>query len=843
MSKKIVRGIFFMSVVFFSSFVYGAIPPEERAVLITLYQATNGDNWSYNIGWKEGVLESDGFGSIGSEDTWAGITVYNDHVIDINLPHNGLSGSIPPELGNLSYLKSLSLFDNQLEGSIPKELGNLSNLESLFLGENQLSGNIPTEVGNLSHLNYLYLNDNHLNGSIPPELGNLSNLLRLQLDHNQLSGSIPPELGNLDYLSYFYLHDNQLSGSIPPELGNLKVWEFYLYKNRLTGPIPPELGNLIGIKDLYLFNNQLSGSIPSQIGNLNTLRALYLQNNQLNGSIPPEIGNMSHLKRLNLTGNQLGGTIPSTLTNLANFALEWLEIGYNGFYANDDTVQAFLNTYAPNWEASQTIAPTNGSAYALGSDSIKLSWTAIPYTGDSGGYQIYYSTTPGGPWTYAGKTDNKSVTSYNITGLIPGTTYYMVVRTQTDPHSQNSTTLISDFSEEVSATTSLLGEKEPPFGTFTTPIDDSIVYGSIPITGWALDDSGIDSVIIYREEGNGLVYIGDALLVEGARPDVAAVYPTYPNNTKAGWGYMLLTNFLPNSGNGTVKLHVIATDHYGKSTTLGVKTIICDNANAVEPFGTIETPFQGGIASGNKFINWGWILTPPPNAIPIDGTTINVWVNGINLGNPIYNIYRSDIATLFPGYANSEGATGYFYLDTTAYKDGVHTIQWTVTDNSGNSQGIGSRYFSVKNSANRKQKQANDSSIRPEALGNRLKPDLSRIPIDYSDPVGIKKGYGQNIEMQEIYPDENGMITIEIHQLQRLEIHFFQSKVNLSSLPIGSSFAPEQNIFYWQPGPGFLGEHQLNFLEIQPNGQLALKKITIRIVPCSQISLPSPRAN
>ncbi|UCH95448.1 MAG: hypothetical protein JSV88_01005 [Candidatus Aminicenantes bacterium] len=182
--------------------------------------------------------------------------------------------------------------------------------------------------------------------------------------------------------------------------------------------------------------------------------------------------------------------------------------------------------------------------------------------------------------------------------------------------------------------------------------------------------------------------------------DVAAAYPGYPNNTKAGWGYMMLTNFLPNSGNGTFVIHAVVTDVVGKTTTLGTKTIHCDNANAVKPFGAIDTPTQGGTASGSNFINWGWVLTPQPNHIPTDGSTINVYVDGVNLGNPNYNIYRSDIATLFPGFANSDGAVGYFNLDTTAYANGVHTIQWTARDSRGNIDGIGSRYFSIRNIKN-----------------------------------------------------------------------------------------------------------------------------------------------
>jgi hypothetical protein len=114
---------------------------------------------------------------------------------------------------------------------------------------------------------------------------------------------------------------------------------------------------------------------------------------------------------------------------------------------------------------------------------------------------------------------------------------------------------------------------------------------------------------------------------------------------------------------------------------LGIKTIIVDNANAVKPFGAIDTPTQGGTASGSSYINWGWALTPQPNSIPTDGSTINIYVDGVNLGHPTYNILREDIATLFPGYANSNGSAGYLYLDTTTYDNGLHTIQWTATDN------------------------------------------------------------------------------------------------------------------------------------------------------------------
>lgn len=64
--------------------------------------------------------------------------------------NNKLSGNIPAELGKLSQLQCLVLYDNKLRGTIPAELGNLSLLQILNLTNNKLRGNIPAALDNLS---------------------------------------------------------------------------------------------------------------------------------------------------------------------------------------------------------------------------------------------------------------------------------------------------------------------------------------------------------------------------------------------------------------------------------------------------------------------------------------------------------------------------------------------------------------------------------------------------------------------------------------------------------------------------------------------------------------------
>ena len=96
----------------------------------------------------------------------------------------------------------------------------------------------------------------------------------------------------------------------------------------------------------------------------------------------------------------------------------------------------------------------------------------------------------------------------------------------------------------------------------------------------------------------------------------------------------------------------------------------CDNANATAPFGTLDTPGQGQTVSGSSYVNFGWALTQQPKFIPVDGSTLTVYVDGQPVGSPSYNHFRADIAAAFPGLANSDGAVGISTIDTTKLSNG-----------------------------------------------------------------------------------------------------------------------------------------------------------------------------
>ena len=96
------------------------------------------------------------------------------------------------------------------------------------------------------------------------------------------------------------------------------------------------------------------------------------------------------------------------------------------------------------------------------------------------------------------------------------------------------------------------------------------------LQGWALDEGGIDRIVVAIESSNGaagkLVEIGVAQRV--ARPDVTAVYPGYPDSQSAGWTYRVPCAVVTHqvSGNGA-RIHVIARNRGGATATLGIRPL------------------------------------------------------------------------------------------------------------------------------------------------------------------------------------------------------------------------------------------------------------------------------
>lgn len=150
---------------------------------------------------------------------WIGINCSEDgrRVVSLRLPAIGFHGPIPVNtLSRLSALQILSLRSNGISGSFPPDFGNLRNLTFLYLQHNNFSGPLPLDFSVWRNLTIVNLSNNGFNGSIPPSISGLTQLIALNLANNSLSGDIPDL--NLPNLQLLNLSHNNLIGTVPISL-------------------------------------------------------------------------------------------------------------------------------------------------------------------------------------------------------------------------------------------------------------------------------------------------------------------------------------------------------------------------------------------------------------------------------------------------------------------------------------------------------------------------------------------------------------------------------------------------------------------------------------------------
>jgi hypothetical protein len=416
------------------------------------------------------------------------------------------------------------------------------------------------------------------------------------------------------------------------------------------------------------------------------------------------------------------------------------------------------------------------------------------------------------------------------------------------------------------------GTTTAPFGAFDTPVNNVTVQGSIAVTGWALDDIGIDRVEIWRDPragettyfepghlGHGKVFIGNGTFIEGTRPDVEGLYPTSPLAYWSGWGYLMLTRGSPWDGQGPFTVYAFAFDKEGKSTTLGTKTIAIDNATATKPFGAIDTPPQGATISGGAYVNFGWALTPQPKLVPQGSTGVQVAIDGVFIGSPACFSPRVDITAGFPGFANTPEAVRCLIFDTTQYANGLHNIGWLVTDDAGAQDGVGSRFFRILNTGSSLTTEVRGTSVaaggqapRTLAGAHTVFGQLGRSTTglaglaDHGQPVRVARGAATGIAAADaVWPGMDGVRRIRIPELQRIEVHLAgEGPVSgyhvvgdeLRRLPVGSTLDTTRGVFYWMPGPGFLGTYDLRFVRASAEQV----RVQVEIVP-AQADQITPR--
>ncbi|XP_047952417.1 piriformospora indica-insensitive protein 2-like [Salvia hispanica] len=223
----------------------------------------------------------------------------------------GLTGRIPPSLGELKSLKSMVMVENGLSGELHPFIGNLKELERLNLAGNSFVGQIPHSLVGLKQLLILDLSRNLLSGPLTLSFGGMVPLLKLDLSYNKLQGNIPESLGNLKNLTLLDLSNNRLRGGITKSLENLEFLQELVLSNNPIGGGLMELQweRMTSLAALELSNASLTGGIPESMARLRGLRFLGLNNNMLTGEIPSSLASLPNVGAMYLHGNNLTGEL------------------------------------------------------------------------------------------------------------------------------------------------------------------------------------------------------------------------------------------------------------------------------------------------------------------------------------------------------------------------------------------------------------------------------------------------------------------------------------------------------------------------------------------------------
>ncbi|KAK9277546.1 hypothetical protein L1049_007091 [Liquidambar formosana] len=251
---------------------------------------------------------------------WNQIQCSNGRVTRIQIGRQGVTGTLPPNLGNLTALERLEVQYNGLSGSLPS-LSGLSSLQVLLLSNNNFTSIPPDFFAGMSSLQAVAIDYNRFSPwQIPASLRDASALQNFSATSANIIGKIPDFFGSdtgLAGLVNLHLAFNSLEGGLPSSFSGSSIQSLWLngQTTKLNGTIDV-LQNMTSLTEVWLHMNGFSGPLPDLSG-LKDLRSLSLRDNSFTGPVPVSLVNLPFLQIVNLTNNLLQGPIPKFDSSVA----------------------------------------------------------------------------------------------------------------------------------------------------------------------------------------------------------------------------------------------------------------------------------------------------------------------------------------------------------------------------------------------------------------------------------------------------------------------------------------------------------------------------------------------
>lgn len=141
------------------TFVTGdKLAAEDFAIMKAIYRLLDGENWTN----KWDLTTDDRY-----KNKWYGVTTEGDHITEIVIEQNNLTGQLPDSIFHLAKLTKLDLMNNNITGRLETILGDsvsCPSLSYLCLAGNKLEGDAGPFLRHILNLTYIDLRRNRLTG-------------------------------------------------------------------------------------------------------------------------------------------------------------------------------------------------------------------------------------------------------------------------------------------------------------------------------------------------------------------------------------------------------------------------------------------------------------------------------------------------------------------------------------------------------------------------------------------------------------------------------------------------------------------------------------------------------
>ncbi|KAJ9562913.1 hypothetical protein OSB04_008073 [Centaurea solstitialis] len=321
------------------------------------------------------------------------------HVTNIQLKRLNMTGVLPEEFADLTFLREINLLGNRISGPIPREIGDISTLEELILADNLLSGKLPQNLGRLAQLRRFDFQGTSMEGPIPSTISLLTNMTELSLRNCLLTGPIPNYIGQMRLMKNLDLSFNRLTGSIPSTIQALNFHVMFLNNNSLSGRVPgwifdsAESNQKITLLPMfayhwYLYHRNLLSALSSSASSSTDAWCL---TDQLTCSRNPDRHSLfinCGGGRSNFGGNQYEEDSTSEQSFLYSTSERWAYSTNGVFLGNEDApfIASTIDVTGGDIYRTARFSPASLRYYGLclqkGSYKVRLHFAEISYSDD-----------------------------------------------------------------------------------------------------------------------------------------------------------------------------------------------------------------------------------------------------------------------------------------------------------------------------------------------------------------------------------------------------------------------------------------------------------------------------